>query len=91
MKKIFLATIALLSLAAYIQTATIVDDGKPECDSLEKMNTTFFRNLFDSTAYWICVELYEPAVMQRCPDQTAFLDSVKSCVQWDDWEWEDIV
>ncbi|XP_075161378.1 uncharacterized protein LOC142234146 [Haematobia irritans] len=85
MKLFFALTLLAIS---YIHGAAIVDNGMPTCDNDAQMNTTFFRNKFDPTAYWVCVELYEPPVLQRCPDQTAFLDSIKECVEWEDWEWE---
>lgn len=70
------------------QAATITSDGEPPCDTEQQVSTTFFRNYFDPTAYWVCVALNVEAIPQRCPDGSAFLDSLKSCVQWDDWFWE---
>lgn len=77
----------LLSFVGVIYTA-VVDNGRPWCDTEDEISISFFRNNFDATAYWVCYELDTPATLQRCPDQTAFLDSVKSCVSWDEWEWE---
>ncbi|XP_018785622.1 PREDICTED: uncharacterized protein LOC108966924 [Bactrocera latifrons] len=66
----------------------MLGNGQPNCTTQEEIDIRIFRNNWDPTSYWICEELNEPAILGRCPEQMAYLDSVKDCVSWDDWQWE---
>ncbi|XP_017081740.1 uncharacterized protein LOC108115009 [Drosophila eugracilis] len=63
-------------------------DGQPGCKTQDELDIAVFRNNWDSTSYWKCETLNKPAIEIKCPDEMGFMDSLKNCVSWDEWEWE---
>ncbi|XP_011192913.2 uncharacterized protein LOC105218799 [Zeugodacus cucurbitae] len=79
----------MLLLISVATTAFVISgDGQPNCTTQEEINTRMFRNYWDPTSYWVCEELNELAVLERCPVEMAYQDNLKECVSWDDWQWE---
>lgn len=63
-------------------------NGQPGCKTQAELEIGVFRNDWDPTAYWKCESLNKAGSEVRCPTDTAFMDSLKNCVSWDEWEWE---
>ncbi|KAH8313585.1 hypothetical protein KR067_008391 [Drosophila pandora] len=63
-------------------------DGQPGCKTQAELEIQVFRNNWDATSYWKCEALNEPATELKCPADTGFVDSLKNCVSWEEWEWE---
>ncbi|XP_053954542.1 uncharacterized protein LOC128860809 [Anastrepha ludens] len=82
----------LLLVVLLVATATallISGNGRPSCTTQEEINIRIFRNNWDPTSYWKCEELNAAPVLERCPEQMAYLDGVKNCVDWAEWHWEE--
>ncbi|XP_030370600.1 uncharacterized protein LOC115621176 [Scaptodrosophila lebanonensis] len=69
-------------------TSAYNGDGQPGCRTQEEVDIGIFRDNWDATSYWKCEKLNEPASRWRCPSETGFMDSLKDCVNWDEWKWE---
>ncbi|XP_043656184.1 uncharacterized protein LOC122622078 [Drosophila teissieri] len=63
-------------------------DGQPGCKTQAELDIAVFRNNWDATSYWKCETLNKPAIEIKCPSDTGFMDSLKNCVNWEEWEWE---
>ncbi|KAH8359118.1 hypothetical protein KR093_004463 [Drosophila rubida] len=81
-------TIGIVLLAVCCLASAYDGDGQPGCKTQEELDIGIFRDNWDSTSFWKCKELNEPATKVRCPDETGFMDSLKNCVSWDEWQWE---
>lgn len=84
------ASLVLLLFLTVTTALVMYGDGQPNCTTQEEIDIHIFRNNWDPTSYWICEELNELAILGRCHEQMAYLDSVKDCVSWDDWHWEQL-
>jgi len=89
--KILLLTLIFGLFFFYEANASYDGDGRPGCKTEEEMNIKVFRNTWDSTRYWVCENMNEPAVQVTCPPETGFMQSRKDCVSWEEWQWEEIV
>ncbi|XP_017142946.1 uncharacterized protein LOC108156143 [Drosophila miranda] len=85
--KLQLTVCSLLVIACCVVDA-YNDDGQPGCKTQTELDIAFFRNSWDPTSYWMCDELNVPATQMKCPEETGFVESLKNCVSWDEWEWE---
>ncbi|KAM7359462.1 uncharacterized protein ACRADG_012861 [Cochliomyia hominivorax] len=63
-------------------------NGRPGCKTLAEVGLTF-ANFFDSSRYWRCVALNNQAISERCPNQYGYQASIKSCVPYTVWQWEE--
>ncbi|XP_017057161.1 uncharacterized protein LOC108098609 [Drosophila ficusphila] len=63
-------------------------NGEPGCKTQAEIDIAVFRNNWDATSYWKCESLNQPASEMKCPSETGFMDSLKNCVSWEEWEWE---
>lgn len=81
-------TICLVLLAICNLASAYDGDGQPGCKSQEELDIAVFRDNWDATSYWKCETLNEPALKVRCPSEMGFMDSLKDCVNWEDWKWE---
>ncbi|XP_055907759.1 uncharacterized protein LOC129942736 [Eupeodes corollae] len=88
MKSYVIAIFGVL-IIGFCSAALIHDDGQPGCKLQAELVIESFRNTWDPTRYWSCKQRDQAAVSVRCPDQTGWLDSVKKCVDWDNWSWEE--
>ncbi|XP_068157047.1 uncharacterized protein [Drosophila tropicalis] len=64
-------------------------DGQPGCKTQEELDIGVFRDNWDPTSYWKCEVLNEAATRIKCPSEMGYLDSVKECVNWESWNWEE--
>ncbi|XP_017845391.1 uncharacterized protein LOC108601926 [Drosophila busckii] len=63
-------------------------DGQPGCKTQEELDIGVFRDNWDPSSYWKCETMDEPATKVRCPTESGFMDSLKDCVNWEEWQWE---
>ncbi|XP_017119883.1 uncharacterized protein LOC108141166 [Drosophila elegans] len=85
--KLQLALTALLVISCELVQA-YNGDGQPGCKTQAELDIAVFRNDWDPTSYWKCESLNKPAIEMKCPSETGFMDSLKNCVSWEEWEWE---
>ncbi|XP_034661776.1 uncharacterized protein LOC117897186 [Drosophila subobscura] len=81
-------TICCLVVFACCAVDAYSGNGQPGCKTQMELEISVFRNNWDATSYWKCDELNAPATQMKCPDEMGFVDSLKNCVSWDEWEWE---
>lgn len=84
-----IAVCVVLFALATSSMGIILGNGRPGCKTDQELVDKNYRNLFDSTSYWVCSELNTPATLQRCDSEQAYQASLRRCVSIDDWEWED--
>ncbi|CAD6992318.1 unnamed protein product [Ceratitis capitata] len=89
MDKILYNAILLLIVLAIATALLKPGDGKPTCTTKAEIDIGLFRNNWDPTLYWKCEVIDELPTLERCPDQMAYLDSIKDCVSWEYWQWEE--
>ncbi|XP_055853630.1 uncharacterized protein LOC129917236 [Episyrphus balteatus] len=89
--KFFVAAILAVLIIGLTSAVNINDDGQPGCKEAIELEVVNYRNLWDPTRYWSCKQRGVAAVSVRCPDEHAWLDSQKKCVEWIDWNWEELV
>ncbi|XP_055850189.1 uncharacterized protein LOC129914813 [Episyrphus balteatus] len=87
----FFAVFAILLVLAVSSMAVPSGNGRPGCKTEQEIRDKLYRNFWDPTAYWVCSEQNTPASSARCPDEEAFVFSVRKCVPWDDWTWEPLI
>lgn len=63
-------------------------NGKPGCRTPSEVGMKF-ANFFDSSRYWHCYALNTQPISERCPNQYGFQASLKTCVPYAIWKWEE--
>jgi len=61
-------------------------NGQPGCRTQMEFNR-LWRNNWDPTRYWKCMQLNVAATQVICPMSTLFLDSAQCCVEVHLWNW----
>ncbi|XP_023291034.2 uncharacterized protein LOC111674606 [Lucilia cuprina] len=88
MKNLVIIVIFLAFANADIENTSF--NGRPGCKTLGEVGLTF-PNFFDSSRYWHCYAINNQAISERCPNQYGFQASIKSCVPYTVWRWEEPV
>lgn len=61
-------------------------NGRPGCQTIEEINRPW-RNNFDPTRFWFCIEIGANAIEISCPTGSGFISENLMCVPWSTWTW----
>lgn len=65
-------------------------NGRPGCKDITEVGLTY-ANFFDSSRYWLCISQGTQAISKRCPNQFGYQPSIRACVSYKVWKWEEPV